>query len=654
MSANPFLEGWSSGWRPDPLLTVSQWADAHRFLSAKSASEPGRWRTSRAPYCREPMDELSAYSPTERVILMFGAQTGKTETGNNFVGYVIHHAPAPMLVVQPTLDMAKRLSKQRIGPMLNETPVLAERVAEARSRDSGNTIMVKEFLGGVLVLTGANSAVGLRSMPVRFLFLDEVDAFPADVEGEGDPVSLAEKRTTTFNRRKILITSTPTIKDTSRVEREYERSDKRKYYVPCPHCGCFQWLRWRGFNDNTDDPRAKNYRLVWIDEERTKAGYVCEDCGVIIEEKHKTQMLERGEWRPTAAGDGKTKGYHLSSLYSPAGWKSWIEVLREFEESTTDPAKLKTFVNTVLAETWEEAYSAKLDAEGIAKRAEMYNLLTVPESAVVITAGIDVQDNRIEIVQRAWGPGEESWLINYIAIHGDPSKMELWNQVLDVLDTPVKHASGALMTTYAAAIDSGGHFTHEVYAFTRAHRKRHILAIKGQSLPGKPALGKPTRQDINIRQQTIKKGAQLWPVGSDTIKALIYGRLKSVESKGPGVYHWPQGLPEEYWKQLTSEKQVTRLVNGFPKRLWIKKDRDRNEALDCEVYAYAALQYVYTRHNRNTMWDQMKLKIERAAELLKLQPPAPALPESADEAQEPEQIVARPTTRPSLQGWRRG
>lgn len=653
MSANPYLDGWSDGWRPDPLLTVSQWADSHRFLSAKSASEPGRWRTSRAPYCREPMDELSAYSPTERVILMFGAQTGKTETGNNFVGYVIHHAPAPMLVVQPTLDMAKRLSKQRIGPMLMETPVLAERVAEARSRDSGNTIMVKEFLGGVLVLTGANSAVGLRSMPVRFLFLDEVDAFPADVEGEGDPVSLAEKRTTTFNRRKILITSTPTIKDASRVEREYERSDKRKYYVPCPHCGHYQWLRWRGFNDNTDDPRAKNYRLVWIDEERTRAGYVCEECTAIIEEKHKTQMLERGEWRPTAPGDGKTKGYHLSSLYSPAGWKSWVEVLREFEESAADPAKLKTFVNTVLAETWEEAYSAKLDAEGIAKRAELYNLLTVPEPAVVITAGIDVQDNRIEIVQRAWGEGEESWLVNYIVIHGDPAKKELWDQVLDVLDTPLEHASGAQMATYAAAIDSGGHFTHEVYAFARAYRKRHILAVKGQSLPGKPALGKPTRQDLNIRQQTIKKGAQLWPVGSDTIKALIYGRLKNTEKSGPGVYHWPAGLPEEYWKQLTAEKQVTRLVNGFPKRVWIKKDRDRNEALDCEVYAYAALQYVYTRHNRNTIWQQMRAKITQAAELLKISRQIEGQAQPVKE-QDNEPIVAKLTTRPSLKGWRRG
>lgn len=639
--AQAYEDGWSAGWTPDPLYTVSEWADTHRVLSAKSASEPGRWRTSRAPYSREPMDELSAYSGTERVVLMWGAQTGKTETGNNFIGYIIHHAPGPTMAVQPTLDMAKRLSKQRIAPMIAETPALVERVSDARNKDSSNTILSKEFLGGMLLMTGANSAVGLRSAPIRYLFLDEVDGFPEDVEGEGDPLSLAEKRTTTFNRRKILITSTPTVKETSRVEREFERSDKRRYFVACPHCQHEQWLRWRGFNDDKNDPRAKQYRLVWTDEEKTKPAYICEECGSYIEERHKTKMLEEGRWIPTALGDGKTKGYHLSTLYSPIGWKGWAEILREFEECAHDPLKLKTFVNTILAETWEEAFSAKLDAEGLAKRAENYQLLTVPRAALVVTAGIDVQDNRVEIVQRAWGPGEESWLVNWTAVHGDPSKQELWDQVLDIINMPLDHESGCKIVTYAAAIDSGGHFTHEVYAFTRQHRKRHVLAIKGQSLPGKPALGKPTKQDINIRQQTIKKGAMLWPVGSDTIKALVYGRLKNDET-GPGCYHWPLGLSEDYWKQLTAEKQVTRLLNGFPKRIWIKKDGDRNEALDCEVYSYAALQYIYTRHNRATFWQQMSARLKNYT------PPA------AEVVTEVESVVPVDAGgRLSLSGWAR-
>lgn len=612
-------KAWQDGLRPDPMLTISSWADEYRILSSKSSAEPGRWRTSRAPYAREPMDELSAYSATERVVLMWGAQLGKTESGNNFVAYCAHYAPGPIMCVQPTLDMAKRLSKQRIAPLIEETPVLRDKFASNKSKDASNTIMSKDFEGGILVLTGANSAVGLRSMPVRYLFLDEVDAFPSDVEGEGDPVNLAEKRTTTFNRRKILITSTPTIKDQSRVEREFLRSDQRRYFVPCPHCGHSQWLRWRGFNDDKNDPRAKQYRLVWIDEAKTQAGYVCEECGVTIEEKYKTQMLSKGKWIATSTSiDGKTKGYHLSSLYSPIGWKSWVEVLREFEVAATDPAALKTFVNTVLAETWEEEYSAKLDAEGLAKRAERYELLSVPMGGLVITAGVDVQDNRIEIIQRAWGEGEESWLVNRSVIFGDPSKLELWTQVLDVIDMPFHHESGAMMKTYAAGVDSGGHYTHEVYAFTRQHKARHILALKGHALSGKPALGKPTKQDINVRQQVIKKGATLWPVGTDTIKSLIYGRLKT-EGQGPGSYHWPEGLPEQYWKQLTAEKQVTKMLNGFPKRLWVKKDGDANEALDCEVYSYAALQYIYTRHNRATFWQQMRARLDKAVGVTKVE-----------------------------------
>jgi len=639
-------KAWSDGLRPDPLMMVSDWSDEYRILSSKSSAEPGRWKTSRAPYAREPMDELSAYSETERVVLMWGAQLGKTEAGNNFVSYSAHYAPGPIMCVQPTLDMAKRLSKQRIAPLIEETPVLKEKFATSKSKDTSNTIMSKDFEGGILVLTGANSAVGLRSMPVRYLFLDEVDAFPQDVEGEGDPVSLAEKRTTTFSRRKILITSTPTIKDMSRVEREYERSDKRKYFVPCPHCGHEQWLRWRGFNDNKDDPNAKTYRLVWTDEGKTKAAYICGDCGAHIEERFKTQMLEAGKWVATSVSeDGKTKGYQLSSLYSPIGWKSWVEILREFEIASKDPSALKTFVNTVLAETWEEAYSAKLDADGLAKRADAYELLTVPEGGLVITAGVDVQINRVEVIQRAWGLNEESWLVNYTAIHGDPSSMELWNQVLDVLNMKFKHPSGAELVTYAAAIDSGGDYTHEVYTFTRQHRKRHLLAIKGQSIQGKPALGKPTKQDINIRKQTIKNGAELWPVGSDTIKALIYGRLKNPDPS-LGMYHWPVGLGEQYWKQLTSEKQVIKLLNGFPKKVWVKKDGDANEALDCEVYAYAALQYVYTRHNRATFWQQM------SARLKKLFPVQGSV--GVYEVESHTDVVVAPVNQHSLSGWKRG
>ena len=614
MRRDAFLEGWATGWTPDERLTVSQWADQHRKLSTKSSAEPGDWRTDRAPYAREPMDSLSVSDPTEVVVLMWGAQTSKTETGNNWLGYIIHHAPGPVMAVQPTVDMAKRLSKQRLADMIEQTPALRERVAESRSRDSGNTLLSKEFPGGVLVLAGANSAAGLRSMPARFLFLDEVDGYPLDVEQEGDPVSLAIKRTTTFGRRrKVLITSTPTVKDVSRIEREYEKSDKRRFFVACPHCNHRQWLRWRGYNDDPNDPRAKDYRLVWKDEARTAAAYICEDCGSLIDEHHKTRMLLGGQWRATAPGDGKTRGYQLSSLYSPLGWKSWVEILTEFEAVAADPAQLKVFVNTILAETWEDQTTQRLDAEGLAKRAGGYELGTVPSGGLVLTAGIDLQRRQggyAQIIVRAWGEGDESWLVDRKIIHGDQATPELWRQVLAALDQDYPVEGGGKLRVYAAAVDSGdGETTHYVYQFARENRLRHVLATKGQSIPGKSLLGKPTRQDVNVRKQTIKRGVDLWPVGSDTGKATLHARLRLEADSGPGAIHWPAGLDPEYWKQLTAERQVTRLVNGFPKRVWVKKDGDYNEDLDAEVLAMAALEYVKTRHNRASMWKEMAARL---------------------------------------------
>ncbi len=316
--AHEIERAWHEGLTPDPLLSVSAWADQHRMLSSKASAEPGRWRTARTPYLREIMDCLSPASPIERVVFMKGAQVGGTGCGSCWIGYVIHHAPGPMMAVWPTVEMAKRNSKQRIDPLIEESPVLAALIAPARSRDAGNTILAKEFRGGVLVMTGANSAVGLRSMPVRYLFLDEVDGYPLDVEGEGDAISLAEARTRTFTRRKIFIVSTPTIAGASSIEREYEASDQRRYFVPCPHCAHAQWFRFE--------------QLRWERGRPETAVYVCESCETPIAEHHKTWMLEHGQWRATAPGNGRTAGFHLSSLYSPVGWRSWREIAAAWEE----------------------------------------------------------------------------------------------------------------------------------------------------------------------------------------------------------------------------------------------------------------------------------------------------------------------------------
>ena len=585
-----YKQAFLEGLRPDPDLTVSEWADQYRMLSNKASAEPGPWRTDRTPYLREIMDCMSSSSTIQKVVFMAGAQLGKTEGINNVVGYMISEAPGPAMFVQPTIEMAKRLSKQRLESLIHETPRLAEKIAPARSRDSGNTLFSKEYPGGILLLTGANSATGLRSAPCRWVLLDEVDAFPHDVDGEGDPCALAERRASTFSRRKIILTSTPTVKDMSRIEAEYLASDQRRYFVPCPHCGHMQYLQWKNLQWRDGDPRT--------------AAYVCESCGTHIREHYKSEMLRKGEWRATATGEDKrTAGFHLSSLYSPLGWKSWEEIVGEFLRAKNDAPLLKTFVNTVLGETWEEEVGARLGADGLRERAEFYESNTVPEGASLVTAGVDVQDNRVAVGLYAWGEGEECWLMWHGEIYGDPAGKKLWSQVDDIINRTYPRADGESVKVSAVGIDSGGHFTSEVYAYCRERRKKGVFALKGQSQRNKPPIGKPSKVDINYKGQVLKNSAELFPVGVDTIKSTLFGRLKHNET-GPGYIHFHNEAGQEYFKQLTAERQVVRYVKGFAIREWKKKPGDRNEALDVLVYAYAALNFLYMRYNRNSIFEQ--------------------------------------------------
>ena len=397
----------AAGARPDPLLTISQWADRYRWLSQRASAEHGRWRTERTPYLREIMDCLSPMSPIERTVFMKGAQIGGTECGNNWMGYIIHQAPGPMMSVQPTVEMAKRNSKQRIDPLIEESEVLRKLVRDPRSRDSGNTVLSKDFPGGVLVMTGANSAVGLRSMAARYLFLDEVDAYPGDVEGEGDPITLAMARTRTFARRKVFLVSTPKITGMSRIESAYEESDQRKYWVPCPTCREFQILKFA--------------QLRWPKGDPQSAVYVCEHCGQEIRNHQKHSMLARGEWRAGAKGDGRTAGFHISSLYSPVGWFSWGDAAKQFEQAQKNPALLQVFVNTVLGETWTLLGEAP-EWQKLYDRRESYKVGTVPPGGLFLTAGADVQKDRIEVEITAWGRGKESWSVDYRVFEGDTSR----------------------------------------------------------------------------------------------------------------------------------------------------------------------------------------------------------------------------------------
>lgn len=570
---------WREGLRPDPRLTVSEWAECYRMLSTKESAEPGRWRNARTPYLREIMDCLSPASPVERVVLMKGAQVGGTELGLNWVGYAIHHAPGPMMIVWPTTEMAQRNSKHRIDPLIEESPVLKDIIAPPRSRDSGNTVLMKEFRGGVLVMTGANSAVGLRSMPVRYLFLDEVDAYPLDVDGEGDAIHLAEARTRTFARRKILLVSTPTISGASIIEREYEASDQRRYFVPCPHCGHRQWLRFE--------------RLRWERGQPETAAYLCEECEAPIAEHHKSRMLELGEW--VAQGIGTSAGFHLSSLYSP--WRKWREIAASWEKAAMSESRsvatIKAFKNSELGEAWVEEGEAP-DWQRLLERREDYRIGSIPVGGLLLTAGADVQKDRIEVSVWAFGRGKESWLVEHRVLMGDTARNEVWQSLAGVLHETWTHETGCQVSLVRLALDTG-FATQEAYTFVRSVRDARLMAVKGVAR-GPALVGTPTAVDATTGGRKLRRGIKVFSVAGGIAKLEFYNNLrKAPEVAEDGVtIRYPTGfvhLPKvdaEYLQQLCAEQLVSRRDrNGFAIREW-QKMRERNEALDCYVYARAA------------------------------------------------------------------
>jgi phage terminase large subunit GpA-like protein len=548
------------------------------------------------------MDALSPANAARRVVFMKAAQVGATEAGNNWIGYVIHHAPGPMLSVQPTVELAKRFSRQRIDPLIAESPALRDRVKPARSRDAGNTMLSKEFPAGLLVITGANSAVGLRSMPARYLFLDEVDAYPPSADEEGDPVALAEARTRTFSwRSKVFLASTPTIHGISRIEREYEASDQRRFFVACPHCDHRQWLRFE--------------RLRWDKDKPETAHYLCEGCEGAIEEHRKTALLQAGEWRATAlAGDSGTIGFHLSALYSPVGWFSWTEIARMWEAATTDEAK-RSFKNGVLGETWIETGEAP-DWQRLYERREDWLVGTVPSGGLFLTAGADVQKDRIEVSVWAWGRGLESWLVDHVVIDGGPEHAETWNQLSGIFDRTWPHAHGARLGLAKLGIDTG-YEAPAVYAWARAAGFAQVAPVKGVEGFNRAApITGPSYVDATESGRKVRRGARLWTVAVATFKSETYRFLRLVRptddeiaggARNPAGYiHLPHGSEAEWIKQLVAEQLVTvKTRRGFHRLEW-QKLRERNEVLDCRVYARAAAWIVGADRWADEKWRDLE------------------------------------------------
>jgi len=560
-------ESFSQALTPNPPMTVSEWADKYRMLPAISTHESGLWRTSRFPFTKRVMDLLSSHEPCYQIVVMKGAQLAFTEIALNWKMYTIHYDPGPMLYVQKTLDAIKIFMEQRFEPSVDEMPIVRERIGNSSLRkSSGDTARLKVFPGGMIRFGGANSASSLRSMPIERLMLDEEDSYESDIQSEGSPSDLAIRRTANFPRRKIYRISTPTIKETSVIEPLFEAGTKERYHVPCPFCGNMDWIRWANIKYVNDDPNT--------------AELLCEACGCLIAERYKTQMLSNGKWiaeNPHA----EYPSFHISSLYSPYGFYSWKDAVRHYVKAIRnhDNSSLKTFVNTVLGETWSES-GKTVKASWLEGRKEQY-VAEVPKECMVLTCGADVQDDRIECEVVGWANGLESYGITYKIFRGDTAQNAVWEQFDTFTKQQFRHGAGMLMPITCVAVDSG-HRTKIVYEFCRMREHRYFFPVKGDDGWGKGLIDRPRK----------KNKYKVWAFRAfvDEIKSTVYSYL-TISEPGPGYCHFPN-IPEydtEFFRQLTSESLKKVWSQGKYRLRWMLPEGRRNEVLDCRCLNHSAL-----------------------------------------------------------------
>lgn len=557
--------------KPPPKMTISQWADGYRKLSESSA-EPGQWKTSKAPYQRAIMDAISDPA-VRKVVVMSAAQIGKTDAFLlNPIGYYMDYAPAPIMVMQPTIQLGESFSKDRLAPMIRDTPALAGKVSN-KSRASGNTILHKIFPGGHVTIVGANSAASLAQRPIKILLADEIDRYPATAGNEGDPLMLAGKRQTTFWDKKEVDVSTPTIKDLSRIEVEYLHSTMEEWCLPCPNCGKYQPLAWAQVSYDKNAPED--------------VGYTCEYCGCVENEYKWKAQSKQGKYIAEHP-ESKVRGFHLNTLASL--FCPWAEIVDKYEKAKTEmekgnPELMKTFVNTELGQTWEEK-GEQIEDSTLYTRRETYKA-EVPDDVLVLTAGIDTQDDRFEIEVVGWCEEKESYGIIYKKIFGDLLQPYIWEELDAFLKQTWKKADGTELPILATCMDSGGHYTDEVLRFCKARYYRRIFAIKGRGGADVAYINNPTKNN--------RVKAPLFILGVDTGKSVLYQRLK-VAVPGPNYCHFPKnpdaGYDERYFKGLTAEKMIIRYVKGKSSFQWVLKDTAfrRNEPLDIRNYATAALE----------------------------------------------------------------
>lgn len=613
------LQTFAQHLETPPHIPLPQWiSEGNLILPREMSSEPGVMRLERTPYLRGILEAIED-PEVEEVVLQCGTQLGKSTVLLAIMAKVIVREPAPMLFVLPTIDVAKKVSRQRIAALIRANDALRDAVSESRSRDGGNTMLLKEFPGGVLVISGANSAASLSSMPMKWSLNDEYDDWPDDVDGQGDPAGLVIPRQDSFGSRarRAFVSSPKKPKGAIGIESRRLVGTNEFYEVPCPHCGEHQVLEW-----GTKTPHGIKWETRDGKPLLPTVAYACRHCRALIPESCKGTMLEGGQWIQTNPGS-RVRSFHLSSLYSPLGWLSWRRMVQEFcaaidAERRGNLEPLQTFTNTRLAETWELGGST-FNAKHLQESAEAFSLRFVPAQALVLLAAVDVQDDRFEIAVWGIGPHGAMWTVDTIVIVANPALEDSWKQVNQALHQRYEHEDGFELGIHAAAVDTGGHFTHEAYNFVRRCRKSRLIhAIKGADKAGMALVATASLVDVNWRGRILKGGVKLWHIGVNAAKDRLFGLMRAKDRH----VHMSHELDESFFDQMTAEHKVAQKTARATRYVWVKrKGHARNEQLDCATYVVWLVERLKISSWTPTMWNALRKRLLEEARIHQATPP---------------------------------
>lgn len=608
---NTFLNALSEGLMPDPSLPLDEWSEEYMVIPRSTgAKEYGKYRLDRTPHARLIMQSLSDRHPCRRVVLMSASQMLKTQVALNWFCYIVHQHPGNFVWLMPTGKLHKRIV-QRIDRVIESVDVVKPRVSPPGSRLATNSQDIKVFQGGTLYIATAGSAANLAEVPARYVSFDEIDRAESSVDGEGDPVKLAEARQTTFSSNaKSYYYSSPTIKNESRIESLYLEGTQRVALAECIHCGHSQELV---------------FEKLFLSESG-EGLYPCEQCGGVHRDADKKKMFQSGLWSEPKV-ESKTESFLLSAMYQPYGWLSWSDLYDEWQSAQELYDKglenqMIVFHNTRLARSWERKNEVAVFDE-VRSRAEGYKLRVAPDGVLLITAGVDTQDNRLAVQIVGYGKGLKAWVLDYIEIMGDPAEDQVWDDLTSLINTRILHDSGRELPIVATAIDTGGHRGEAVKNFVRSRRINNPIAVFGAAKYNARPLSKGSLQDVTWKGQHDKKGITLHSVGTIEIKHVIYSRLKNDAHKdiNDRMLHFSDQLDDFYFAGLLSETWDRQ------KRKYVPKPGIRNEPLDTLVYSYAALHHQRVRADRYTDkdWDRVVYSINNEIPKKNLTPNATQL-----------------------------